>query len=109
MGCFWARTGTADGDRPAGGDRQAGKGMDGDRQDGKGMAATGGKDLPCLAELLTKLCAVGGLATESARKVAVTVIAATEGAVALCRAERSIEPFEDVAAVLLSLVQATPN
>jgi len=33
----------------------------------------------------------------------VTVIAATEGAVALCRAERGREPFEDVSATLLSL------
>jgi AcrR family transcriptional regulator len=62
-----------------------------------------GKIFRAWTELLTELCAVGGLATEPARKLAVTVIAATEGAVALCRAERSIEPFEDVAAVLLSL------
>ncbi len=38
---------------------------------------------------------------QSARRLAVTVISATEGAVALCRAERSTEPFEDVATVLL--------
>jgi AcrR family transcriptional regulator len=58
-------------------------------------------------ELLAELCTAGGLAAEPARKLAVTVVAATEGAVALCRAERSMEPFEDVAAVLLSLTQST--
>jgi TetR/AcrR family transcriptional regulator, lmrAB and yxaGH operons repressor len=54
-------------------------------------------------DLLTELCTAGGLDTERARRLAVTVIAATEGAVALCRAERSLEPFEDVATVLESL------
>jgi AcrR family transcriptional regulator len=58
-------------------------------------------------ELLAELCTAGGLAAAAARKLAVTVIAATEGAVALCRAERSIEPFEDITAVLLSLAQST--
>jgi hypothetical protein len=55
-------------------------------------------------ELLTELCAAGGMDEYSARLLAVTVIAATEGAVALCRAERSMEPFEDVETLLLSLV-----
>jgi TetR/AcrR family transcriptional regulator, lmrAB and yxaGH operons repressor len=55
-------------------------------------------------ELLTKLCVAGGMAGESARQFAVTVISATEGAVALCRAERSTQPFDDVETVLLSLV-----
>jgi hypothetical protein len=54
-------------------------------------------------ERLTELCAAGGMNPEPARRLAVTVIAATEGAVALCRAERSPEPFEDVSATLLSL------
>ena len=54
-------------------------------------------------DLLTDLCAAGGVDARTARRLAVTVIAATEGAVALCRAERSMEPFEDVAVVLLSL------
>ena len=56
-------------------------------------------------ERLTELCAAGGVDPESARRLAVTVIAATEGAVALSRAERSREPFEDVSATLLSLSQ----
>jgi len=58
--------------------------------------------------LLTELCAAGGLDREPARRLAVTVISATEGAVALCRAERSLEPLEDISAVLLSLAE-TPN
>jgi AcrR family transcriptional regulator len=57
-------------------------------------------------QLLTELCRSGGMNTNSARQLAVTVIAATEGAVALCRAERSMEPFEDVETVLLSLVES---
>jgi TetR/AcrR family transcriptional repressor of lmrAB and yxaGH operons len=57
-------------------------------------------------ELLTDLCEAGGMASKSARSLAVTVIAATEGAVALCRAERSVEPFEEVHNVLLSLVES---
>jgi AcrR family transcriptional regulator len=57
-------------------------------------------------QLLTELCASGGMTTNSARQLAVTVIAATEGVVALCRAERSMEPFEDVHTVLLSLVES---
>jgi AcrR family transcriptional regulator len=54
-------------------------------------------------ELLTELCVAGGLDATSARQLAVTVISATEGVVALCRAERSMEPFEEVQTVLLSL------
>jgi TetR/AcrR family transcriptional regulator, lmrAB and yxaGH operons repressor len=57
-------------------------------------------------ELLTELCTAGGMDVDSSRQLAVTVIAATEGAVALCRAERSMEPFEDVETVLLSLVKS---
>jgi TetR/AcrR family transcriptional repressor of lmrAB and yxaGH operons len=57
-------------------------------------------------ELLADLCQAGGMDSESARPLAVTVIAATEGAVALCRAERSVEPFEEVHRVLLSLVES---
>jgi AcrR family transcriptional regulator len=57
-------------------------------------------------ELLTEICLAGGTDVDSARPLAVTVIAATEGAVALCRAQRSIEPFEDVEIVLLSLVKS---
>ena len=54
--------------------------------------------------LLTELCIAGGMDRDSARPMAVTVIAATEGAVALCRAERSMESFEDIANLLLSFV-----
>src|SRR6185295_12235907 len=57
-------------------------------------------------ELLTELCAAGGMNKDRARQLAVTVIAATEGAVALCRAERSKQPFDDVETVLASLVKS---
>ena len=42
---------------------------------------------------------------QRARRLAVMVIFATEGAGALRRAERSLEPFEDVATVLESLAE----
>jgi TetR/AcrR family transcriptional repressor of lmrAB and yxaGH operons len=58
-------------------------------------------------ELLTELCTAGGMDGDAARQLAVTVIAATEGAVAMCRAERSRQPFEEVERVLLSLVKST--
>jgi TetR/AcrR family transcriptional repressor of lmrAB and yxaGH operons len=57
-------------------------------------------------ELLADLCEAGGMDRKSARSLAVTVIAATEGAVAICRAERSVEPFEEVHNVLLSLAES---
>jgi TetR/AcrR family transcriptional regulator, lmrAB and yxaGH operons repressor len=57
-------------------------------------------------DLLTELCAASMAGKASARRLAVTVIAATEGAVALCRAERSMDPFEDTATVLMALAEA---
>jgi TetR/AcrR family transcriptional regulator, lmrAB and yxaGH operons repressor len=55
-----------------------------------------------LADLFT----AAGLEAEPARQLAVTVIAATEGAVALCRAERSMEPFERASEGLRILCEA---
>jgi len=46
------------------------------------------------------------VAEEQARRLAVMVIAATEGAVALCRAERSRQPFDVVAEELEEMVVA---
>src|SRR5580692_11988387 len=57
-------------------------------------------------ELLAGLCEAGGIDSNSARSLAVTVIAATEGAVAICRAERSLEPFEQVHGFLMSFVES---
>jgi AcrR family transcriptional regulator len=54
-------------------------------------------------ELLTDLCSVGGMNEDLSRQLATTVIAATEGAVAVCRAERSLVAFEYVQSALLSL------
>ena len=42
----------------------------------------------------------GGVPKSRAPRLARTVVAAIEGAVALCRAERSFEPLEDVLAEL---------
>jgi hypothetical protein len=53
-----------------------------------------------LAELLKE----GGLEEQDAARFAAILIAATEGAVVLSRAELSMEPFELVAEQLLSQV-----
>jgi TetR/AcrR family transcriptional regulator, lmrAB and yxaGH operons repressor len=52
---------------------------------------------------IAELYVAGGLAPARAEQLAVTVVAATEGAVVVSRAERSLEPFELVAAQLLEL------
>lgn len=54
---------------------------------------------------LSELLVAGGVAETSARQLAVMVISATEGAVALCRAERSREPFDLVDKTLMELVR----
>ena len=60
-------------------------------------------------DLLTELCGASAGDKAPARRLAVTVIAATEGAVALCRAQRSMDPFEDVATVLMSLAKTADS
>jgi TetR/AcrR family transcriptional repressor of lmrAB and yxaGH operons len=57
------------------------------------------------ADLLADLFATSGMKKPPARELAVTVIAATEGAVALSRAQRSREPFDHVAATLIRLAK----
>jgi AcrR family transcriptional regulator len=57
------------------------------------------------ADLLADLFATSGIKKPRARELAVTVIAATEGAVALSRAQRSREPFDHVAATLTRLAK----
>jgi TetR/AcrR family transcriptional repressor of lmrAB and yxaGH operons len=52
---------------------------------------------------LAELYVVGGVPGDAAIRLAATVVAATEGAVVISRAERSMEPFELVAAQLLDL------
>ncbi|MBB5868019.1 AcrR family transcriptional regulator [Allocatelliglobosispora scoriae] len=54
---------------------------------------------------LSGLLAEGGLPSAAADRFAVTLIAASEGAVVLSRAERSLEPFELVAEHLLEQVR----
>ena len=55
-------------------------------------------------ELLAGLMVDGGVEPGSAPSLAMLVIAATEGAVAVSRAEGDLEPFEAVATQLLELV-----
>jgi len=57
---------------------------------------------------LTGLLAAGGVASTAAPQLAVMIIAATEGAVALCRAEQRYEPFDVVAASLRQMVSRAP-
>ena len=57
-------------------------------------------------EALASLLADGGLAAERANAVAAMLIASSEGAVVMSRAERRIEPFDDVAAEVLARVNA---
>jgi AcrR family transcriptional regulator len=56
-------------------------------------------------DLLAELFTVGGMKKPSARELAITVMAATEGAVAMSRAQRSRDPFDRTAAVLTRLAQ----
>jgi AcrR family transcriptional regulator len=56
---------------------------------------------------LAELFVVSGMKKAPARQLAATVIAATEGAVVMSRAQRSREPFNDVSATLLSLAEAS--
>jgi TetR/AcrR family transcriptional repressor of lmrAB and yxaGH operons len=55
---------------------------------------------------LAGLLVDGGVAEDSARQLALMIIAATEGAVALCRAERSREPFDVVDKTLMRLASS---
>jgi TetR/AcrR family transcriptional repressor of lmrAB and yxaGH operons len=55
---------------------------------------------------LTDLFMAGGTKKAAARQLAITVVAATEGAVAMSRAERTREPFDQVAATLLELARS---
>ncbi len=54
---------------------------------------------------LAELLQAGGLAPDRASRTATLLLAASEGAVVLSRAERSIEPFDSVAADLLDRVR----
>jgi TetR/AcrR family transcriptional regulator, lmrAB and yxaGH operons repressor len=56
-------------------------------------------------DLLTELFVVGGLRVDAAHRMATVAIAATEGAIVLARAQRSTDPFDEVAATLMDLVQ----
>jgi TetR/AcrR family transcriptional repressor of lmrAB and yxaGH operons len=55
---------------------------------------------------ITELFVAGGMPDDAAARLAATLVAASEGAVVVSRAERSLEPFDLVAA---ELVAATPD
>jgi TetR/AcrR family transcriptional repressor of lmrAB and yxaGH operons len=55
---------------------------------------------------LTSLLREGGVSSKEARGFAVLLVASVEGAVALSRAERSLEPFETVARQLMGQARA---
>jgi uncharacterized membrane protein YqgA involved in biofilm formation len=56
-------------------------------------------------EHLASILQQGGVAEPRATALATMLIAACEGAVLLARAERSIEPFEQTAKMLLELIE----
>jgi TetR/AcrR family transcriptional repressor of lmrAB and yxaGH operons len=56
-------------------------------------------------EKLARALAAGGLSAADARSTATLLLAACEGAVVICRAEREIEPFDLVAAQLIEHVR----
>ena len=58
---------------------------------------------------LAELFVAGGISQLVGRTLATTVIAATEGAVVLCRAEQRREPFDLVAEVLVRMVEDAPT
>ena len=57
------------------------------------------------ASELTRLLREGGVADADARPLAWTLISSAEGAVAVCRARRSLEPLDAVRAQLKALVR----
>jgi AcrR family transcriptional regulator len=54
---------------------------------------------------LAELLELGGLSREDAKRMAALLVASTEGAVVLSRAEQSMEPFDLVAEQILDQVQ----
>ena len=58
---------------------------------------------------LAELFAAGGLSQDAARRFAATVVAASEGAVVLSRAEGSFEPYDLVAEELRTQLHAQPQ
>jgi AcrR family transcriptional regulator len=61
------------------------------------------------ADDLAELLRLGGTAPEAAASFAVLLLAATEGAVVLSRAQQSIDPFETVAAGLIEQARRLPT
>jgi len=58
---------------------------------------------------LAELYVGGGMARAAAARLATTVVAATEGAVVVSRAEQSLDPFEEVAEALFAMTPRAPS
>ena len=67
------------------------------------IRASAGGVFDTWAHELARLLRAGGVADASARPLAWTLISAAEGAVAVCRARRSMEPLDSVRAQLKAL------
>jgi AcrR family transcriptional regulator len=74
--------------------------------DSPGQLARAGAIFRGWRKRLATLLAQGGVAEARAAALAATLIAGCEGAVALARAEQSLEPFEGVAQELMATVRA---
>jgi len=73
-------------------------------EDDPALRATANGIFEMWQQRLTETLQQAGLSDERAPRLARTVVAAVEGALALCRAERSITPLEDVVAELRSML-----
>jgi AcrR family transcriptional regulator len=69
------------------------------------LLARAGTVFQAWREALVKRLVEGGLPPERAGPFAALLVASTEGAVALARAARNLEPFETVAASILDLLE----
>jgi TetR/AcrR family transcriptional regulator, lmrAB and yxaGH operons repressor len=58
-------------------------------------------------DLLAELFVAGGMPEDDAHRMATVTIAATEGAVVVSRAQRSRDPFDEVARTLMGLVSGS--
>lgn len=75
-------------------------------EDDAELRATANRVFRSWAQRLAEVLIEHGVAEERAPQLARTVVAAIEGAVALCRAERSLAPLEEVTVELGRLVDA---
>ena len=75
-------------------------------EDDADLRATASRVFGSWRERLAEVLVEHGVARDRAPRLARTVVAAVEGAVALCRAERSLAPLEEVAVELGLLIDS---